>query len=181
MRAKVSVFIATSLDGFIARKDGSVDWLEKANTTMLAGEDCGYESFFESIDALVLGRKTFELASSFKVWPYGGRNVIVLSKTLKTVPTPLENLVSLTSLSPQAVIEKLSHEGSRHIYLDGGRTIQSFLVEQLVDEMTITTIPILLGEGIQLFGKLASDIELVHLKTHSYPNGFVQSKYRVQY
>ncbi len=177
---KVSVFIATSLDGFIARKDGKIDWLEKANTTLPTGEDCGYQSFFESVDTLVMGRKTFETVLSFEAWPYGDKRAIVLSTQLKQVPPRLEETVSVFSCAPKTILENLAAEGSRHIYLDGGRTIQSFLADNLVDEMTITTLPVLLGEGIPLFRKVMSDIALTHMKTHTYANGFVQSRYRIQ-
>jgi dihydrofolate reductase len=177
---KVSVFIATSLDGFIARKDGRIDWLEKANSTLPPGEDCGYQSFFDSIDTLVMGRKTFETVLSFETWPYAEKRVVVLSTQLKQVPTHLTKTVSVLSLSPNKIIETLTTEGSRHIYLDGGRTIQSFLTANLVNEMTVTSIPVLLGEGISLFGKTTDDVSLNHIKTHAYPNGFVQTKYEVK-
>lgn len=176
--AKVSVFIATSLDGFIARKNGALDWLDKANATIPVGEDCGYNAFFDSIDTLVMGRKTFETALSFESWPYGDKRVVVLSSQLKEVPQSLSKTVSVASASPKKILEDLAKHGSRHIYLDGGRTIQSFLAAGLVDEMTITKIPVLLGEGISLFGPLNDDIPLAHLKTKVYPNGFVQSHYR---
>lgn len=177
---KVSVFIATSLDGFIARKDGRIDWLDRANATVPPGEDCGYKAFFDSIDTLVMGRKTFETALTFEPWPYGDKRVVVLSTQLKEIAPQLSKTVSVVSSSPTKILETLSREGARHIYLDGGRTIQSFLAENLVDEITITTIPVLLGEGISLFGKVMNDISLTHVKTHAYVNGFVQSTYRVQ-
>ncbi len=177
---KVSVFIATSLDGFIARKDGRIDWLEKANTTLPTGEDCGYQSFFESVDTLVIGRKTFETVLSFETWPYGDKRVIVLSTQLKQVPPRLAKTVSVFSFAPKMILENLTAEGSQHIYLDGGRTIQSFLADNLVDEITVTSIPVLLGEGLPLFSKVMADISLTHIKTHAYANGFVQSRYAVQ-
>jgi dihydrofolate reductase len=178
--AKVSVFIATSLDGYIARKDGRIDWLEKANATLPTGEDCGYQSFFDSVDTLVMGRKTFETVLAFEAWPYGDKRVVVLSTQLKQVPPHLAKTVSVLSFSPKKILETLSAEGSRHIYLDGGRTIQSFLMDNLVDEITVTSIPVLLGDGISLFGNVRESLPLTHLKTDTYSNGFVQSKYRVQ-
>ena len=159
---KVSVFIATSLDGFIARKDGSIDWLEKANATIPPGEDCGYQKFFDSIDTLVMGRKTFETVLAFESWPYGDKRVVVLS-----------------SHSPRDLVEMLSNKGTRHIYLDGGRTIQSFLKENLVSEITVTRIPVLIGEGIPLFSNVGKDVSWDHVSTHTYENGFVQSHYRL--
>lgn len=178
--AKVSVFIATSFDGFIARKDGSIDWLEKANSTVPAGEDCGYQAFFDSTDTLVMGRKTFETVLSFEQWPYGNKRVVVLSTQLKAIPSHLTQTVSVMSASPAKLIETLSLQGSQHIYLDGGRAIQSFLADNLVDEITVTTIPVLLGEGTSLFGQLKKDIDLEHIKTLTYSNGFVQSTYRLK-
>ena len=180
MKIKVSVFIATSLDGFIARKDGSIDWLEKANTTAQAGEDCGYHEFMSSIDTIVMGRNTFEKVLSFGDWPYKDKKVIVLSTKLSAIPSHLPKTVSIISLTPSQVLEKLSSQGVKHIYIDGGNTIQRFLADNLVDEMTITRIPVLLGEGLPLFGSLTNDTLLTHLKTISYElGGFVQSKYRV--
>lgn len=177
---KVSVFIATSLDGFIARKDGSIDWLEEANATVPNGEDCGYQAFFDSVDTLLMGRKTFEKVLTFEAWPYGDKRVVVLSTQLNEVPPQLSKTVSITKSSPNKILEELSAEGAKHVYLDGGRAIQNFLMENLIDEITITTIPVLLGEGISLFGKIKNDILLTHLKTHTYENGFVQNTYRVR-
>lgn len=176
---RISVFIATSLDGFIARKDGEIDWLEKANATVPAGEDCGYGVFFDSVDALVMGRKTFEKVLSFDQWPYGEKRVLVLSNQIKELPSHLPKSVSVTSAQPREIVTKLSQEGAKHLYLDGGSTIQSFLAANLVDELIITTIPVLLGEGIYLFGPIAKDISLKHIKTQVYPNGFVQTHYHV--
>ena len=176
-RPKVSVFIATSLDGYIARADGKIDWLENANSTVPPGEDCGYGKFFDSVDTLVMGRKTFEKVLTFTDWPYGEKRVVVLSSKLKELPANLAKTVSVTNASPTKILEALSHDGSKHIYLDGGLTIQRFLNEGLVDELTVTNIPVLLGEGISLFGKTPSDIPLTHIKTRAYENGFVQSTY----
>lgn len=177
---KVSVFIATSLDGFIARKDGRIDWLEKANLTVPPGEDCGYQIFFDSVDTLVMGRNTFEKVLTFDNWPYGDKRVVVLSTQLKTIPTNLSKTVSLTTASPIKILEALAKDGSKHVYLDGGRTIQSFLSENLIDEMTVTSIPVLLGDGIPLFGKMKNDVSVTHAQTQVYKNGFVQNKYRLQ-
>lgn len=176
---KVSVFIATSLDGFIARKDGRIDWLEQANATIPPGEDCGYQKFFDSVDTLVMGRKTFETVLAFDSWPYGDKRVVVLSTQLKEVPTHLGKTVSVASNTPGDLVEMLSNQGTRHIYLDGGRTIQSFLTENLVSEITVTRIPVLIGEGIPLFSNIGKDVSLDHVNTHTYENGFVQSHYRL--
>ncbi len=178
-RARCSVFIATSLDGFIARADGRIDWLDEANAVVPAGEDCGYSAFMSGVDALVMGRHTFELARSFAEWPYGATPVIVLSRRLAALPPGLPGTVRLVKAAPEALVAQLSAEGMRHLYIDGGVTIQRFLAAGLIDEVTITRIPVLLGAGRPLFGPLARDLRLEHLATRAFAFGFVQSRYRV--
>ncbi|CCG99509.1 putative protein ywjB [Fibrella aestuarina BUZ 2] len=172
----LSVYIATSLDGFIARPNGAIDWLTDPAFT-IPDEDFGYQSFIDSIDALVMGRGTYEKVATFPEWPYPKR-VFVLSHTLTNVPDALVDKVELLSLSPRELVTYLAGRGYRHIYLDGGQTIQQFLREGLVDELTLTRVPVLLGEGIPLFGNTGPDIALQHLRTTTYPNGFVQSVYK---
>ena len=176
---KCSVFIATSLDGFIARTDGRIDWLEAANQTIPAGEDFGYKAFFDAVDVLIMGRKSFETVWNFPEWPYGSKRVIVISRTMKALPESCPESVSLSDQSPAELVSSLAQGSARQAYIDGGATIQSFLAAGLIDELTITTIPILLGEGIRLFGPLPADVSLAHETTQSYSNGFVQTKYRV--
>ena len=178
MSVKCSVFIATSLDGFIARKNGDLDWLPGSDGEA-KGEDYGFNEFFASIDTLVLGRKTYELALSFKAWPYHGKNVVVLSSSFPQVPKDINEGVQGTSSPPTALIQRLSSSGSEHVYIDGGKTIQSFLKANLIQEITLTRIPVLIGEGIPLFGPLSSDIKLQHLSSRAFESGFVQSKYKV--
>lgn len=120
MVAKCSVFIATSLDGFISRTDGSIDWLDEANTRVPAGEDCGYEQFMSAVDALVMGRHTFELAHSFGEWPYGQTPVVVLSTRLNSLPSRVPSTVYLSSEAPAALVARLSGQGMSHLYIDGG-------------------------------------------------------------
>ena len=175
---KISVFIATSVDGFIARPNGDVAWLHEGEQ-LPDGDDAGYGELFSTVDALVMGRGSFEKVLEFDPWPYGEKPVIVLSKTLTEIPAHLADVVSIDPDEPLAFVEKLIERGYKHIYLDGGQVIQSFLREGLVDEMTITTIPILLGEGIPLFGALEKDIKLKLLESRSWENGFVQAKYQV--
>ncbi len=178
MTIKCSVFIATSLDGFIARKNGDLDWLPGSDGAAEI-EDYGFKEFFLSIDTLVIGRNTYELALTFKEWPYRGKNVVVLSSRFPKTPKNLAQGVEGTSLSPAELIHRLASSGSKHVYVDGGKTIQSFLHADLIHEMTITRIPILIGEGISLFGPLAHDIKLAHLTTITFESGFVKSKYKV--
>jgi len=177
MGIKASVFIATSLDGFISRTDGSIDWLNEANASITPGEDCGYKSFFDSVDALVMGRNTFELVLTFDPWPYGEKRLVVMSSRSLDIPSALAATVSSSSEAPEALLRRLESEGIRHVYVDGGITIQRFLAAGLIDELTITQIPVLLGEGRPLFGPLPRDIRLRLLNTQSYEFGFVQLKY----
>ena len=179
MSLKSSVFIATSLDGFIARTDGELDWLDAANSIVPEGEDCGYHAFIESIDVLIMGRKTYEKVLSFGEWPYGSQSVIVLSSRIVKIPDKLTQTVSHSSESPKELYERLSKEGAKRLYIDGGITIQRFLAEGLIDDLTITVIPIILGSGISLFGDLKKDIPLKHIATKTYHFGFVQLFYEV--
>jgi dihydrofolate reductase len=180
MSAKVSVYIATSLDGFIARKDGELDWLNAANATVPEGEDLGYHEFIDSVDVLIIGRKTYEQVLSFGQWPYGKTRVVVLSRNPITVPPDSPDTVTHSSESPRDLYDRLSGEGAKHLYVDGGVTIQGFLAEGLIDEITVTVIPVILGEGIPLFGPLESDVVLTHVRTKAFDFGFVQTTYLVK-
>ena len=176
---KVSVFIATSLDGFIAREDGGIDWLNEANASAPEGEDCGFQLFMDSVDALVMGRKTYEQVLSFGQWPYGETPVVVLSRNPVSFPENVPDTTSHSSKSCQDLLRQLSDSGAKHVYVDGGTTIQGFLSHGLIDEITITAVPVLLGGGIPLFGTIKDDIQLSHVYTNAYKSGFVQTKYTV--
>lgn len=180
MRPKVSVFIATSLDGYIARTNGDLDWLDAANATVPVGEDCGYQALMQTVDALIMGRKTYEKVLTFGPWPYGETAVTVLSSTPISFPDEIPATVTHSSEDPHSLCERLSREGTKHIYIDGGNTIQRFLSGELVDELTITIIPILLGTGIPLFGPFDTDMNLSCVDTKRFEFGFVQLKYRVK-
>ena len=175
---RVSVYIATSLDGFIARKNGDIDWLMAADNSDGA-EDYGYKEFSGSVDCLVMGRKSLEKVMTFPDWPYEGKRVVVLSNTMKEVPPKVAGKVELYSGSLQALVDKLESEGCNRLYVDGGKTIQSFLHDRLITDLTITKIPILLGEGMPLFGNTGHDMKLKHIKTEAYPSGFVKSTYEI--
>ncbi|WP_299406523.1 dihydrofolate reductase family protein [Acaryochloris sp. IP29b_bin.148] len=179
MSTKVSVFIATSLDGFIARKDGDIDWLNDANATVPEGEDCGYQSFIASVDVLIMGRKTYEQVLSFGPWPYGQIRVIVMSRSPIQFPVELPACVTHSAEMPRMLYDRLVNEGVQHLYIDGGVTIQRFFAAGLIDELTITVIPILLGEGTPLFGPLERDISLTLIRSRSYDFGFIQLQYAV--
>ncbi|PCK05172.1 MAG: deaminase [Alteromonadaceae bacterium] len=174
-----SVFIATSLDGFIAREDDSLDWLDAANATVPEGEDCGYTAFMNSVDALIMGRATYERVLSFEHWPYEKKTVIVLSSRPLDIPDNLRNTVEHSSEAPDKLHQRLSKKGLHRIYIDGGITIQRFLEAGLINDLTITIIPIILGKGKSLFGDLDKEIALQHITTKSYEFGFSQSTYRV--
>lgn len=176
---KCSAYIATSLDGFISRSDGSIDWLNDFNTLVPVGEDLGYAQFMSSVDALVMGRNTFEQVLKFDAWPYGAKPVVVISRQMKTLPGDLPDTVSMSNEKPEELFKRLAAKGLDHLYIDGGLTIQSFLRVGLIDEITITTIPVLLGEGKPLFGPLPEDVRLELLVSKAFEFGFVQNKYRV--
>lgn len=180
MTLKLSVFIATSLDGYIARPDGGIDWLNQANAAVPEGEDCGFAGFMATVDVLVMGRNTFEQVLGFGEWPYGATRVVVLSRKGVEIPVELADRVSTSAEEPAQLVARLAAEGARNFYIDGGKTIQAFLVAGLINELTITTIPVLLGEGVPLFGPLESDVDLTHVATNAYPFGFVQSRYRIE-
>ncbi|CAM2960271.1 dihydrofolate reductase family protein [Legionella worsleiensis] len=176
---KCSVFIATSLDGYIARDDGAIDWLMKSHELVPEGEDCGYKQFIATVDTLIMGRSSYEKIRTFAEWPYGILPVIVMSSQAVHIPDDLSSHVSVTRKNPQELIEQLSNQGVKHVYIDGGVTIQGFLAQKLVDEITITYIPVLLGSGRSLFGSIKEDINLQLLETKTFGNNLVQVKYRV--
>ena len=178
-RTRCAVFVATSLDGYIAREDGAIDWLEAANATIPAGEDCGYDEFYAGVDALVMGRRTYELARTFERWPYEGKPVVVLSRTMRSLTADAPDGVRLSTEAPAALVARLEREGRRHVYVDGGLTVQSFLAAGLIDTITVTTVPMLLGRGLPLFGPLPGDVALERVATRAYDFGFVQTTWRV--
>jgi dihydrofolate reductase len=171
------VFIATSLDGFIARKDGTIDWLLSRDDP---DEDHGYRDFIKDMDGLVMGRGGFEGAAAFDPWPYD-KPVIVLSKSLASSPVPdrLAGRVRFMDKTPKAIMEMLAMEGWRRVYVDGGQIVQSFLRDGLIADMVVTQVPVLIGEGRPLFGPTGSDIPLTHVTTKAFPSGLVQSLYRI--
>lgn len=171
---KASVFIATSLDGFIARKDGAIDWLPQGEV-----EDHGYNEFFASVDALVIGRGTYETVLGFGGWAYGKKPVFVLTSNPSAIKPPEEAVCEAMSGSPQEIADRLTQRGIRHVYVDGGVTIQRFMEAGLIQRMIITRIPVLLGSGIPLFGPLSRDVWFKHVATRSFASGMVQSEYAI--
>ena len=171
------VFIAISLDGFIARADGNIDWLLQRDDPT---EDHGYVSFIADKDIIVMGRGSYEKVLTFDTWPYD-RPVLVLSKQLADSPVPeaLKGKVRFSSLAPKNAIEELAEQNVHRVYVDGGQLVQSFLRDGLVADMVITTVPVLLGSGRALFGTLPHDIDLKLVSSRSFPSGLVQSTYQL--
>ena len=169
---KATVFVGTSVDGFIARRDGRFDFLP---------DDCephGYDELMAAIDTLVMGRNTWELVAAFPSWPYPkSKRVVVLSS--RPVDLPKGRNVEQMSGEPREIVAKLEAKGAKHLYVDGGDTVQRFLRAGLIDRLIVTRVPVLIGDGISLFGSLPHDVRLRHVMTRSFPSGLVQSEYEV--
>lgn len=184
---KCSVYIATSVDGYIATPDGGVDWLHTSGNLEadMGSEDMGFQSFMDSVDCMIMGRKCMEMISSMNLtpeqWPYGDVRIVVLSNTVKEPPENLREKVEMYSGDIQELILKLESSGFKHAYIDGGSTITSFVNLKLINEMTITKVPVLLGEGIPLFGKINKSVKLENAEASAFPNDFIQVKYSVNY
>jgi dihydrofolate reductase len=176
MSVKNSVFIATSLDGFIADRNGGIDWLH--STPNPNNDDLGYAAFTNTIDALVMGRTTFETVCSFDIdWPYT-KPVFVLSTTLTKVPENLKEKVFLIKGTLQEILAQIQQEGFHKLYIDGGLTVQNFLKEDLIDELIITVIPIVLGGGFRLFGDLPKELNFELVASKTLLNQLQQTHYR---
>jgi dihydrofolate reductase len=170
---KASVFIGVSVDGFIARANGDLDFLSHGGD-----EPHGYEEFMETVDALVMGRNTFETVLAFNAWPYGKKLIVVLSTHMLT-PAPAGAVVEHMSGDPAEILSQLAARGIQHVYVDGGVTIQRFLQAGLIQRLIITRVPVLIGSGIPLFRPVSQDIVLKHIATRHYASGLVQSEYSV--
>jgi dihydrofolate reductase len=170
----ISVFIGTSVDGFIARPDGRLDFLPEGG-----GEPHSYNQFMAGIDAIVIGRKTFETVLAFPEWPYGKKRVVVLSGGPLDLSAARGAVVEQMSGDPAEIVAKLAGSGAHDLYIDGGVTIQRFLRAGLIQRLIITRVPVLIGEGISLFGSLPRDVRLLHIATQHYPSGLVKSEYQI--
>lgn len=169
------VFIATSLDGYIADVEGRVDFLD--TFPMPDGDQMGYDLLMNAIDAILMGRKSFETVLGFGIdWPYT-KPVFVWSETLQSVPEGLASKVVLVRGTARDVRSAIREKGFEHLYVDGGKTIQSFLAEDLIDHMTITTIPVLLGGGVSLFGSIDHMLAFRCVESKVYENGVVQNEF----
>lgn len=173
---KTSVYVGVSVDGFIARPDGSVDFLDHHAP---AETDLGWSDFMGSVDVMVMGRNTFDFVMNAGVeWPYGLLPVIVLTHRPLDLPADFVGVVEDSALGPEPLMADLAQRGFEHAYIDGGRTVQTFMAAGLIDEVTLTTVPSVIGQGISVFGA-DSDIRLELVSSSFDPNGFVQNKYRV--
>ncbi len=170
---KTSVFVGTSVDGFLARPDGALDFLPAGG-----GDEHGYEEFFASVDAVVIGRKTYETVLGFGGWGYGKKPVFVLS-TRELPPFPPGAVAEHLAGPPAEIVGRLAARGFQHLYVDGGETIQRFLAAGLIDRLVLTRVPVLIGSGIPLFGPLPGDVKLRHVATRAYADGLVTSEYLV--
>ena len=170
------VYIATSLDGYISSADGSLDWLSTVPNP--EGDDLGFGAFIQRVDAIVMGRLTFETVQSFGLgWHYPVPGII-LSSTLTAVPDEFEGKVTLTSGTPGAVVEFAANRGFHNLYVDGGTTVQRFLGADLIDEIVITEIPILLGGGDRLFGALGEHLKFKLVESNVLLGQMVKRRYR---
>ena len=148
-------------------------------------EDMGFKVFIDSVDCMIMGRKCMEVIASMNLtpeqWPYGDMPIIVLSNTIKTPPENLMGNVEMYSGDINKLICKLESDGYKSAYIDGGSTITSFINLKLIDEVIITKAPVLLGEGIPLFGKIEQPVKLKHAKSTTFANDFIQVNYNVNY
>jgi dihydrofolate reductase len=170
----VSVFVGTSVDGFIARPNHDLDFLPPGG-----GEPHGYDEFIASVDAIVIGRKTFEKVLTLGPWAYGKKRVVVLSSRPVDLSAAIGGVVEQMAGPPAEIVSRLAASGARNLYVDGGITIQRFLRAGLVQRIIVTRVPVLIGEGIPLFGSLPHDVRLRHVATRHFPSGLVQSEYDV--
>lgn len=172
------VFIGTSLDGFIARQNGDIGWLTGFSAQ---GEDHGFDAHMARVDAVVMGRGTYDAIKHMRPWFYS-KPVVVLSRTLvqADVPGEIGDKVDTLDAGPKEAMAAFAARGWKRVYVDGGMVIQSFLRAGLIEDMVISRIPVLIGEGISLFGALTTDVMLDHLATKAFPSGLVQSSYRVR-
>jgi dihydrofolate reductase len=171
---RTSVFVGISLDGFIARHNGQYDFLPTDG-----GDANGYVAFMATVDALVIGRKTFESVLAFPQWPYGNRQVVVLSTRPLDFSTIREGRVEQMSGPPEEIVSKLAARGLQHVYVDGGITVQGFLRAGMIQRLIINRYPVLIGDGIPLFGDLPRDVKLRHVGTNLHPSGLVRSEYEM--
>jgi dihydrofolate reductase len=174
-RPRTSTFVGISLDGFLARLDGSLDWLKP-----FEGTEHGYTAFFETVDTLAIGRGTYDfvlgMLRSGLPWPYGGKRCVVMTHR----PVEGQHQERAFAGEPKDLLEELGKQGARHVYVDGGVVIRSFLACGLLDEITVSIVPVLIGAGLPLFGGVALESGLRLEQARSFENGIAQLHYRVR-
>jgi dihydrofolate reductase len=168
------VYIAVSLDGFIARADGAIDWLAIVER---AGEDYGFKDFNASVDTLVMGRKTYDTALGFDGWPYAGKRCVVVTNDTTRESRHGEEFYGGDLVT---LFDRLGAEGAKHVYVDGGAVIAQALAAKLIDDVTLSMIPVLLGEGTPLSPKIGQDVHLDLIEHRAFESGLVQLEYRVK-
>jgi dihydrofolate reductase len=171
---RLSVFCGVSVDGFLARHDHSLDFLDSGGQV-----PHGFEEFYSSVDVVVIGRKTFEVVLTFGEWGYGSKPVVVLSSHPLDLSSVKTGVVEQMSGEPSEIVTKLTARGFKDAYIDGGITIQRFLAAGLIDRLIITRVPVLIGTGIPLFGHVQNDISLRHVATRCYDGGLTQTEYEL--
>ena len=179
MTIKCSVYIATSVDGYIARPDGDIDWLHKPEYADVKFNGLEYDDFMSSVDVLVMGRNSYDNVRTFGFWPYEKIPVVVLTSRSLEIPNELVGKITVENSSPKQLLSMLESQGKTHAYIDGGITIQRFLASGLIDEITVTRIPVLLGSGISLFSESGPELPLRLISSASSENGFVQVRYAI--
>ncbi len=173
-RPQCSAFLAASLDGFVARPGGGLDWLKAVEAP---GEDYGFAEFFASVDTLVVGRRTYDVVLGFPEWPYGGKRVVVLTHR----PAAARRDETFASGTPEAVVASLAAAGARRIYVDGGATVSSFLRVGLLDDLTLSVVPVVLGDGIRLFLPPLPERTLALREARAFPSGLVRLRYEAAF
>lgn len=171
-RLRTSAFVATSLDGFLAREDGSIDFLDAVT---VPDEDYGFAEFMGSVDTLLVGRATYDTVLGFDEWPFDGKRVFVRTRRPES-PRHDERFVRG---EPLELLETLARAGARHVYVDGGETIRAFVRDGALDSLTLSIVPVVLGSGRRLFEAPLPTTRLVLEDARTYASGLVQMRYRV--
>jgi len=172
---QITYYVAASLDGFIAKEDGDVSWLEELDIPF---SETGYDEYFETVDAIVMGRKTYEIICSFAGWPYGNKPVWICSRDKSILPVEGCNLQP--GKSPEDVMELAKQMKINHLWLvGGGQLATSFLEKNMLNKIILSHMPIILGSGIKLFGDIAQAEKVKFERYKSYPSGFLQSQYSI--
>lgn len=171
------LYLGASMDGFIARPDGGLDFLEVVQPAPEDG-DMGWSAFLAGLDAIVMGRKTYDQLLTFGVWPYGELPLLVWSRTLLEPKGPPRPQVEVTRAAPAALFAELGARGCRRVYVDGGETARAFMAAGLIVEINLTTLPVLIGSGISLYGPLAADLRWTLVDCRAFGSGMVRTSYR---